>query len=1134
MPCLLMAGRVLNHLMTERLLTPSKIAAFLDCAHYLTLRHQLEVGRLQISHSFGSMAQLLVDKGLAHEQACLAQYQADGKRVLVVPDRLEHESFAAWISRVGNPFTDDVDVIYQMPFVHQGVRGIADFLVRVLGHDGVTRWEPVDAKLARNEAKPGHVLQLCFYADAIEALTGVVPEHLHVWLGSDVVETVRLTDVRAYWRRLRAQLTKVMELDPADDTTVPVKCRHCQFCEFEQVCEQRWRDEDSLLFVANILAGDREALTAAGRSTMASLAKCTEAVEGVRPERQTRLVTQASLQVQRRLAGADSMPPVLHLPDSGDTAPTGFRALPAPDDGDVFLDYEGHPFWRADRGLFFLFGYLVRDPDGSWRYVQEWAHDDIAEGELTRRFIEFLVARRAAHPGMHVYHYNHTERSSLQALATQHGADLLALSTLVDTGLFVDLLRVVTDSMQVGVESYGLKHIERLTGFERGHDIDKGAGAVVEYEEWINAGRPEPSEQLRRIASYNEDDVHATLALRDWLLEQRPTELPWRVATIEQADTEHPDIDAQVQVLHDHPADSAEYLLGDLLGYWLREGRAGFGNMLVKTAYETAAELDADDIVAGLEFVSIDPALTPGGKKSKNDQAVFRIPHQRLGRKLTEDAQVVYRAGDELVGHSSIKSLDATAGHLSLTWNARNVELGVHPTAVVLNDSMSPKPKPASLSRFAAKVLAGDSPSRAALALLRRELPRFTPGNGPTDGTFDDDLPTMQQWVRHLDHSYVAIQGPPGTGKTYTGAHLIHSLVTDGKRVGITAMSHHAIDNLLDAAVELFAELGDLDRLRALRKVNEEHDQDNPHVAYTEDTKKCVSMSPGYNLIGGTTWLFANEAMQDEPLDVLIVDEAGQLSLADAVAAIPSAHSVVLLGDPLQLAQVAQGSHPGRSGASVLEHILGDDATITPDRGVFLSETWRMHPNVCGFISTQIYEGRLTSHSSCGLQNTGAGTGLRWLPAVHTGCSTESECEAQIIVNEVTRLIGQSWTNAKGETRPLDAGDIMVVAPYNDQVALVRERLAAIALTEAVRVGTVDKFQGQEAPVVFFTMTASSSTDIPRGIDFLFSKNRLNVAISRARALAYIVCTEDLLDSRAKTIDEMELIATLCTFVEHC
>jgi len=1121
--------------MTERLLTPSKITAFLDCAHFLTLRHQLEAGTLHIHHTFGSMAQLLVDKGLAHEQTCLAQYEAEGKRVLVVADRDEHETFAAWVARVGNPLTDEVDVVYQMPFMHQGVRGIADFLIRVVGHDGITRWEPVDAKLARTEAKPGHVLQLCFYADAIAAMTGTAPEHLHVWLGSDTIETVRLTDVRAYWRRLRSQLAKAMELDAADDASVPVKCRHCQFCEFEQVCEQRWRDEDSLLFVANILAGDREALAAAGRSTMASLAACTEPVDGVRPERQTRLVDQASLQVQRREAGPDSMPPVLHLPDAGEAAPTGFRALPAPDDGDVFLDYEGHPFWRADRGLFFLFGYLLREPDGSWRYVQEWAHDDIAEGELTRRFVEFLVARRAAHPGMHVYHYNHTERSSLQSLATRHGADLLALSTLVDTGLFVDLLRIVTDAMQVGVESYGLKHIERLTGFERGHDIDQGAGAVVEYEGWTKAGSPADGEQLPRIASYNEDDVRATLALRDWLLVQRPAHLPWRVATIEQADTEHPDIDAQVQALHEHPAGSAEYLLGDLLGYWLREGRAVFGNILVKTAYERAAQLDADDIVAGLEFASIDPTLTKGGKPSKIDEAVFRIPSdQRLGRKLDNGAKVVYRAADELVGFSSIKTIDAAAGHLSLTWNSRNAALGVHPSAVVLNDSMPPHPKPASLSRLASKVIAGAGTgvSPAALALLSRELPRFTAGHGPVDGVFDDHLPTMQQWVRHLDHSYVAIQGPPGTGKTYTGAHLIHSLVTNGKRVGITAMSHHAIDNLLAATVDLFTELGDLVHLRAIRKINAEHDKGNPNVTYVTDTKKCVGTT--FNVVGGTTWLFAAEAMQDEPLDVLIVDEAGQLSLADAIAAVPAAHSVVLLGDPLQLAQVSQGSHPGRSGASVLEHILGLEATMPPDRGVFLSETWRMHPDVCDFISTQIYEGRLTSHPSCKEQHTGSGTGLRWLPAVHTECSTESECEAQLIVDESSRLIGQSWTNAKGQTRPLAAGDIMVVAPYNDQVALVRERLAASPLTEAVRVGTVDKFQGQEAPVVFFTMTASSSADIPRGIDFLFSKNRLNVAISRARALAYIVCTEELLDCRARTVDEMELIATLCAFVEHC
>ncbi len=263
-----------------------------------------------------------------------------------------------------------------------------------------------------------------------------------------------------------------------------------------------------------------------------------------------------------------------------------------------------------------------------------------------------------------------------------------------------------------------------------------------------------------------------------------------------------------------------------------------------------------------------------------------------------------------------------------------------------------------------------------------------------------------------------------------------------------------------------------------------------------------------------------------------LIDEAGQLALADALAATRSAVNLVLLGDPLQLPQVSQASHPGGGGRSVLEHVLGDDVTMPPDRGVFLAETRRMHPAVCTFISDEIYEGRLSSHPSCARQTTQVGTGLRWLRADHAGRVTESEEEADIVASEIGRLLGTTWTNQHGEQRPLTVTDVLVVAPYNDQVALVRARLDADQKTRGVAVGTVDKFQGRQAAVVFFTMTTSTSADMSRSGDFLFSRNRFNVAISRARCLAYVVCTEDLLNSRGRDIDEMRLISTICSFVE--
>jgi uncharacterized protein len=302
-------------------------------------------------------------------------------------------------------------------------------------------------------------------------------------------------------------------------------------------------------------------------------------------------------------------------------------------------------------------------------------------------------------------------------------------------------------------------------------------------------------------------------------------------------------------------------------------------------------------------------------------------------------------------------------------------------------------------------------------------------------------------------------------------------------------------------------------------------------VEYASNNRPCARSE--FNLVAGTTWLFAGNDMKDAPVDVLIVDEAGQLALADALAASRSAHNLILLGDPLQLPQVAQAAHPGGGGRSVLEHVLGTDVTMPPDRGVFLHETRRMHPDVCRFISERIYEGRLVSHPSCALQSTAFGTGLRWLQADHVGRSTESPEEAAIVADELSRLLGTAWVDQHGTSRPLMVDDVLVVAPYNDQVRLLRDHLDADPKARGVRVGTVDKFQGREAPVVFFTMTTSSAEDMPRGPEFLFSRNRLNVAISRARCLAYLVCTEALLNSRARTIDEMRLISTLCSFVEY-
>lgn len=1116
--------------MTERLLTPSKITAWLECAHFLSLRNQVDAGSLTIEMTpMGSLADLLVEKGSTHERNCLADLENQGCTVYQVPGRNPHETFEQWVQRIGNPLERGYDVVYQMPFVHDGIRGIADFLIRVDGDEGYANYEPIDAKLTRAEGKPGHVLQLCFYAEAIAALLGTAPQQMHLWLGSGEQETLTVEQFSPYWRRLRRQLKTLLNQDELTPTTSPEPCSHCDICEFSLQCERQWRSEDSLVYVANIRPEERRAIEGVGVRTVVELAERRDSVPDVHDDNLARLTRQAALQVGTR--ATPEAPPVYSLiePTDDPVYGHGFSLLPEPDEGDIFFDFEGHPFWTARYDLFFLAGLYLQDRESRWSYDARWAHDLTEQAEMIKGLVEFFAQRREEYPAMHVYHYNHTERSSLERLTSGTESEVL-LAQLIGTGLFVDLFTVAKNAIQVGTESYGLKYLERLTCFERSGGIEQGAGAVVEYEEWMKTSNPV---LLEEIARYNNDDVQATKALRDWLIDERPAGLEWRESIIDVGEFEF-DTDELVEGLRKFAENGPEHLLADLLNYWRRERSAYMTPKIAQAASDYGSLYPDRDFIANLTLISpVEESIGENGKKT--NRAVFTWPAQEIDQAFTKQVNVFFTGIGVEYGYGYLPKFDAHLREMTMTWT-ESLDAGSPsiPAVITLNNYIHPGQKPGVLFHLAEQILSPspkDPPSSVSIALLERAAPRFAAGYGPRDGVFGDDLDETLTWIGHLDNSYVALQGPPGTGKTYSGAHIIYQLITEGQRVGITAMSHTAIDNLLRATHEVFARKGQLARLRALRRGAKPKEGALDGVRYTN--KIADFEGDAYNLVAGTTWLWARSGLRPFPVDVLIIDEAGQLALADAVASANAARNLVLLGDPLQLAQVSQAEHPGGSGASVLEHVLATHATIPSDQGVFISETRRMHPDVCSFISDQIYEGRLTSHVSCAQQTTEFGTGLRWLPVHHTNRSTEAPEEADVVVRQILSMIATPWVNHDGVTVPLSAADFMVVAPYNDQVRLLRQAFEETPGLKGVQVGTVDKFQGREAPVVFFTMTTSSGEDMPRGPEFLFSRNRLNVAVSRARCLAYLVCTEELLNSRARTIEEMRLIGTLSAFVEY-
>ena len=1097
-------------------LSASDLMRFKGCRHATTLDLRLiEIGDMA-PRADGAEAELLQRQGDEHELAFLEQLKASGRRVVEIPkDRLSLEES---VRLTHEAMRTGPDVIFQGALLDGAWGGYSDFLERVERPSdlGAFSYEVVDTKLKR-KPDPKHVLQLCLYSDLLAKVQGVTPEAAHLQLGDGSRFTVRLAEVSSYARHARRMLETFL-VDRPETRPEPVSA--CALCRWSDRCGERWEAEDSLALVAGISRSQRQKLEAVGIDTMAGLATRATRVPKMAAETQRKLVTQARLQAARRAGG----PPSFELREV--EPGKGFGLLPAPDEGDVFYDIEGDPYFPG--GLEYLHGLWLRD-GGEWHFRAFWAHSREDEGRAAADLLAFFVDRMRRFPNAHIYHYANYEIAALRRLTAQHRTSEAAMDQLQRERRFVDLFKVVSGAMVASEKGYSIKDLEAFYMEKRAASVATAGASVVFYEEWRQTRE---QRLLDEIYDYNRTDCISTQLLRDWIVRDvRPEGLQWPVlgtvpaggalSNIDAEDGEVAALRARLEPVRDRLGERVADLLLDLSQFHKREDKPTWWAIFDRLAQESEELLDDLECIQGLEAVGEPVKVT-----AKSFERTYRFPAQETKLRAGKAPCVKPATMPEDV---NLRSIDHDTNTLVLR---RSTAKGELPDRL---DLLPPQPLRNSVLKDAVaavteEIIANSGRLPAVEHLLTQSPPSFTDGLRsagviPVDG----DLPAeTSRAIMSMAGTTLAIQGPPGTGKTYVSAISIVDLVHAGKRVAVSSNSHKAIGNLLEAVADRAQAEGI--RCRVVQKASDDGDDEaHPGVVFVSDNDAPEIAAA--DVVGATAWHFARYA--DAAYDYLIVDEAGQVSIANILAMARCARNIVLVGDPMQLPQPLQGSHPGDSGRSCLEYLIDGHRVVPSDRGVFMPISRRMHPRVCGFISTAVYEGRLGSDEAAGGQTLVSRSGFDMVGAgmravVHSGRSQVSPEEIDAVAARIVEIEGSAYRDRDGRERAISLSDILVVAPYNAQVNALRARLPG-----AIRVGTVDRFQGQEAPVCLVSMTTSSGEELPRDIAFLFSLNRINVAVSRAQVAAMVFASPALLETPCRTIEELALVNALCMLREY-
>jgi uncharacterized protein len=1104
-------------------LSASDLSTHIACPHATLLNLEAAKGlRKPPGQSYAAL-QVLQQKGEEFERGYLEQLKNQDEKIIEIDKTNPREA----LEQTLHAMAAGADIIYQARLEHDTWNGWADFLVRVdkPGRFGNWSYEVMDTKLSR-QTKAGAILQICLYSEILNELQDRMPEYMHI-NNPNGMQQFRVDDFMAFYRTMKYKLQQAV-LVP--DNGYPDPVAHCDICKWWELCNQQRRKDDHLSFIAGMGKLQTQEVKEHNVTTLESMAGLDAGISW-KPKRGSvetykRLAHQADLQLKWRTTNT----PIFEMLPLDDDF--GFFKLPEPSPHDMFFDFEGDPFVGTN-GLEYLFGWLYQE-----KYYDLWSKNEAEEKQALEKFMDTVMQILDADPAMHIYHFGAYEQTALKRLVGKYAIKEDELDKLLRSGVFVNLHSVTRRAIIAGIESYSLKELEKLHGYLRIVDLKKVGPHKLLYEGLLESGSIDDVDDETRtvVRDYNKDDCISTKYLHDWLEQQRSTVInqgkniprpkPGDGEPTESI-TEHqqriqPLFDALVENMPFQKENrtveqQANWLLANMLDWYRREKKSFWWEVFRLQDLTDEELLEEKDALSGLLFTG----KREKEKKSSVDYYAFPDQETTLG-----EGNVARFKGEDI---GTVHCIDFDKRIVGIKKSKKFLD--IHPTHVICADFISDKAKEGAIIRLGEWVVQhgidANGNFRAGRDLLLRNLPRTI--GGLTSATSAQEKAI--EWVHKLDSSVLPIQGPPGTGKSYNAAKMILSLVKAGKSIGVTALSHKVITGLLEKLVEEAAKESAV--VRIVQKVNDEPDKSNASWIKTKENDEVVeNLHKGYQIAAGTSFMWARDKFF-EAVDYLFIDEAGQLSLIDTIASSHAGRNLVLLGDPQQLKQPLKGSHPEGTEVSALEHILQGEKTIRGEQGVFLEITWRMHPAINGFISELFYDSKLHPKENNAQQTLEGETkfkrpGIYVQPVVHSGNQNSSAEEVERIKQMVHGLLNSQlyWINSRGEREQLAAKNIKIISPYNAQVNALHRALPT------VQVGTVDKFQGQEAAVIILSMATSTPEDAPRGMEFLYSLNRLNVAVSRAKAVFILVANPALFEPECRSPHQMKLANALCRLRE--